>query len=308
MMYCEDLEFIGNKLPGARQIMHFFKTFQQEDGSLKNLPGWQFTDWVRAPGWAANGVRQAGADGCSALLDLQLLYAYQKMIKLENELGIKEMASLYRKEANLLKTTIRRKYRDAGRLLFADRSEKDLFSQHANALAILTGVADENESTAIAQKLLDDETLAQASIYFKFYLHQALVKAGLGDGYLDWLNLWRENISMGLTTWGETSDVKSTRSDCHAWGASPSIEFFRTVLGIDSHAPGFKQVIIKPHLGTIKTIGGEIPHPAGKIKVKYNVNNTVLNAEIDLPPEVSGELRWNGKSIKLVAGNNKIRL
>jgi hypothetical protein len=166
----------------------------------------------------------------------------------------------------------------------------------------------DNESAAIARKLLDDKTLAPASIYFKFYLHQALVKAGLGDGYLDWLDLWRENISMGLTTWGEMSDVNSTRSDCHAWGASPNIEFFRTVLGIDSRAPGFKQVIIEPHLGTVKTIGGEIPHPAGKIKVKYNVNNNTLDAEIDLPPGVSGELKWNDKSIKLVSGNNKVKL
>jgi len=80
-------------------------------------------------------------------------------------------------------------------------------------------------------------------------------------------------MNMGLTTWGETSDVNNTRSDCHAWGASPNIEFFRTILGIDSDAPGFTKVKIEPHLGIIKSIGGEIPHPNGKIKVKYELKN-----------------------------------
>ena len=77
-------------------------------------------------------------------------------------------------------------------------------------------------------------------IYFKYYLHQALVKARLSNDYMNWLNTWRENTKMGLTTWAEESNLQATRSDCHAWGASPNIEFFRTVLGvdIDSYAPG----------------------------------------------------------------------
>ncbi len=105
------------------------------------------------------------------------------------------------------------------------------------------------QANAIGKKMLTDSSLAPASIYFKFYLHQALVKAGLGNDYLNWLDLWRENIKMGMTTWAEISDINNARSDCHAWGASPNIEFFRTVLGIDSDAPGFAKVKIEPKLG-----------------------------------------------------------
>ena len=90
--------------------------------------------------------------------------------------------------------------------------------------------------------MLTDTTLAPASIYFKFYLHQALVKAGLGNDYLNWLGIWRKNLDMGLTTWAEISDINNARSDCHAWGASPNIEFFRIVMGIDSDAPGFRKL------------------------------------------------------------------
>jgi alpha-L-rhamnosidase len=78
---------------------------------------------------------------------------------------------------------------------------------------------------------------------------------------MNWLDVWRNNIKMGLTTWAEISDLEHNRSDCHAWGASPNIEFFRTVLGIDSYAPGFSKVKIEPHLGKMENASGEIPHP-----------------------------------------------
>src|SRR5450755_3178172 len=165
-------------------------------------------------------------------------------------------ALLYNQYAGILKKTIRRRYWDQNKMLFADRPEKDLFSQHANSLAILTGMFDKNGETAVAKKMLADTSLAPASIYFKYYLHRSLVKAGLGNDYLHWLGTWRENIKMGMTTWAEIPDINNSRSDCHAWGASPNIEFFRTVLGIDSDAPGFAKVRIEPHLGTLKNILG----------------------------------------------------
>lgn len=137
---------------------------------------------------------------------------------------------------------------------------------------------------------------------------QVPAKAGLGDDYLNWLGIWKKNLDLGLTTWGETSEVESTRSDCHAWGASPNIEFFRIIPGIESNAPNFKSVKIEPHLGQIKNIGGEMPHPAGKISVKYNYSGPRLNAEIILPQKTTGIFIWGGKSYDLKEGRNEIKL
>ena len=111
---------------------------------------------------------------------------------------------------------------------------------------------------------------------------------------------------MGLTTCAETSDLANTRSDCHAWGASPNIEFYRTVLGIDSDGPAFSRVKIEPHLGSISNIGGEIPHPKGKISVEYKAANGKINATINLPEKVTGRFLWNNKSILLKPGKNQI--
>ena len=92
------------------------------------------------------------------------------------------------------------------------------------------------------ERTLNDSSLIQATIYFRYYVHQALKVAGMGDHLLDNLQIWRDQMALGLTTWAEMPEP--TRSDCHAWGASPNIEFFRILLGIDSNAPGFKSIRI----------------------------------------------------------------
>ena len=305
-LYRNDLDFIKSKLGGARQILNYFKNFQQQDGSLKDVPQWMFTDWVNNnKGWIA-GVGPMSTDGSSALLDLQLLWAYQIAADLENKIGIKDLATLYANNVEQLKKTIREKYWDNNRKLFSDRTEKDFFSQHANALAILTGLIEQKDLETFGNKIIADTTLAPASIYFKYYLHQALVKAGLGNDYLKWLDKWRENISMGMTTWGEDSDVNTTRSDCHAWGASPNIEFYRTVLGIDSDAFGFSKVKIEPHLGDIKNISGKIPHPNGTLSVSYKLDVSKWRIEISLPKNTTGVLIWKGKQFPLKVGLNML--
>lgn len=304
LMYGADTQFVLDLLPGAEQIMEYFHRYQLPDGRLKNLPGWNFSDWVNdSPSWNY-GAPLKGADGCSINMDLQLLYAYQLMAEMEAVRGNNWQAGEYRKEAEKLTSAVKKTYWNPERGLFADRSEQDNYSQHGNALAILCGIVEDPRT--LAEKLLADKSLNQCTLYYKFYLYQALVKAGLGDHYLEWLDIWRENMAMGLTTWGETSDVNGTRSDCHAWGASPNIEFFRTVLGIDSDAVAFKRVRIQPHLGEIKEIGGTMPHPAGSISVHYLVRGKKLQAEIILPEGVDGTFVWKEKKHYLRSGKNTI--
>ena len=306
-MYRNDSRFVQDKLTGVQGVLAFFNRYQQADGSLKNAPYWEFSDWANGKDWNA-GVAPIGKDGSSAVLDMQLLWAYQLAAELENKLGSKEFALKYEQRAVQLKQTIRNKYWDAAKGMFADRPEKDVFSQHANALAILTGVAVGDESVSLGHKLLTDTSMVQASIYFKYYVHQALIKAGMGNDYISWLGIWRDNIKMGMTTWAEMSDISASRSDCHAWGSSPNIELYRTVLGIESDAPGFSKVKIDPHLGAITHIGGQIPHPKGNISVRYDQQGAKWKIDIDLPEGTPGRLLWKGKDYLLKAGKNNLIL
>jgi alpha-L-rhamnosidase len=307
-MYRPDAMFVREKLAGTRDVLNFFAKYQGTDGSLKNTPYWLFSDWVNNKNEWNYGMAPKGKDGSSSVLDLQLLWAYQLAGQLEEALGMKAYAEMYSLKADVLTKTIRDKYWDASRGVFADTPEKDFYSQHANALAILTGVVTGEEAKKLADKILSEKNLAPTSIYFKYYTHLALTKAGLGDDYLKWLDKWRENISLGLTTWAEISDVSNARSDCHAWGSSPNIEFYRILLGIDSGEHGFKTVKIEPHLGELTKVSGEMPHPNGKIATSYSLEKNKWRIDISLPDNTNGYLVWKGKRIELKPGPNTLQL
>jgi hypothetical protein len=300
-MYQDDPGLIHAMLPGVQAVLGFFAARQLGNGSLGPVPWWNFVDWTKE--WRG-GVPPAGPDGSSAPLDLQLLLAYQWASEMEESLGSKALAREYRKSGEELQRTINLLYWDGGRRLFADTPDKSAYSQHTNALAILAGVVTGDEARSLVDRIVSDRSIVQCSIYFRHYLHSALNKAGEGDRYLDMLGPWRAMLERGLTTWAETEDP--TRSDCHAWGASPNFELFRTVLGIDSAAPGFRRVIIRPFLGTLNEVSGSMPHPRGAIAVRLVRKGEKLEAEVSLPDGIAGDFVWGGKSVSLKSGATKL--
>jgi len=51
-----------------------------------------------------------------------------------------------------------------------------------------------------------------------------------------------------------------------------------------------------------------MPHPKGKISVKYKVLKGSLQAEINLPENTSGSFVWKDKSYDLKGGKNSLTL
>ena len=300
-MYQDDPTFVKQMLPGVHAVLAFFASHQKPNASLGAMPWWNYVNWVNQ--WK-RGVSPMEEDGSSAPIDLQLLLAYRWASEMEAAMGSKALADEYRASELRLRETVRNLYWYATRQLFADTPRKADFSQHANALAILAGLAQGAEARGLIDRVIQDNSLAQCSIYYRYYLHAALREAGEGDRYLEMLGPWRTMLERGLTTWAEKADP--TRSDCHAWGASPNIELFRTVLGIDSAAPGFRRVTIRPNLGKLERASGAIPHPKGEITVSLNRRGTSLEAEIGLPKGVEGELIWKGVRKPVSAGTSKI--
>jgi hypothetical protein len=304
-MYVDDPSFVRDMLPGVRSVLSFFASHQKGQGSLGPMPWWNFVDWARE--WP-NGVPPSEPQGSSAPLDLQLLLGYQWAASLEDALGSKPLAEDYRQTAARLTGTIRDLYWDDRRHLFADTPRKTTFSQQTNALAVLTGVSSGTEAREVVERTLSDDSLTKCSIYFRHYLHSAVNQVGLGDRYLDLLDPWREMLGLGLTTWAERLDSpeNSSRSDCHAWSASPNFEMFRTVLGIDSSAPGFKRVVIRPYPGRLTKVSGSIPHPNGQVAVDLKIAGAKLNAVVELPAGVSGDFIWREHRQVLLPGKTTL--
>jgi hypothetical protein len=301
--YQDDPAFVRQMLPGVGSVMTFFADRQAPDGGLGPLPWWNFVDWARP--WP-RGVPPS-LDGASAPIDLQLLLAYGYAADLEQAVGSPARAAELREASSRLRATIQARYWDAARGLFADTPARTQFSQHANVLAVLAGVVEGGRARAVMDRVLADASLTPCSIYFRHYLHAALHRAGLGDRYLDLLGPWRRMLEEGLTTWAETNEP-DVRSDCHAWGASPNFELFRTVLGIDSAAPGFRRVTIQPFLGRLTRVAGAIPHPRGEVVVSLRVTEGRLDAEVHLPDGIEGELVWGDARRPLASGRSRLSL
>jgi hypothetical protein len=291
--YVDDPDFVKRMLPGVQAVLSFFESHQKPGGSLGPLPWWNYLDWTKWEG----GVPPSTPDGSSAPADLQVLLAYQWAV----DLGLP-----YQPKGSELAATIQRLYWNSDRKLYSDTPGGQTFSQQTNILAILAGLVNGQDAQTLMDQILSDTSLTQCSLYFRHYLFTALNRVHEGDRYLPLLDPWRKMLQQGLTTWAETEDP--TRSDCHAWSASPNYELFHTVLGIDSAAPGFHRVSIRPYLGTLTTASGEIPHPKGRIAVRLNLMDGKLNAEIDLPPDTPGDFIWKGQSHPLPPGNSRLTL
>lgn len=113
-------------------------------------------------------------------------------------------------------------------------------------------------------------------------------------------------IDRGLTTFAEQGDP--TRSDCHAWSASPDYQFLSLVCGVKPASPSFEKVLIEPYLGSLNKVEGKIPHPNGMITVFLAKDGNKISGEIELPEGITGSFRWKGKEVLLKNGKQNISL
>ncbi len=300
-MYRGDPAFLKSMLPATRSILSWYETFLRPDMSLDRIPFWFFMDWCGT----SNGEPVREKDGNSIIQDLQYVLALSAAAEMEEAFGQPALARHYSETADAVRRTVKDKYWDNAKGLFADTFSHESFSQHGNILAILSGVVSGKEEGILFDRLLKDKSIWQCTLYYRYYLLRAMKLSGRGDMIYDELQPWRDQLALGLTTWAEKPEP--SRSDCHAWSSSLNVEFFRTVLGIESAAPGFSEVVIAPYPGVLKKASGEIPHPDGKVSVSYSVSGDGrLSAEISIPETVSGTFVWKGRTYRLKGGLNTI--
>ena len=93
-------------------------------------------------------------------------------------------------------------------------------------------------------------------------------------------------LRLGLSTWAENPEP--TRSDCHAWSASPNYDLLTLVAGIRPDEPGFRKVRITPHLRGLHHLDASMPHAGGEIHTVYQLDRASWMATVTLPVGLSG--------------------
>ena len=302
-MHREDDGFVQQFLPGIRSVIGWFEDYLDEElGILGPMPWWNYVD---AAAGFERGTPPGSDDGNSIVISLQMLYVLHYAVELSEHFGSIADAQRYNELIELLSENIPKHAWNSERLMMADTPDQDHFSQHANILAILTGLISEDEQKNLMHRIMDDNSLVQAAYYFRFYLFRALRKAGLGNEYLNQLGPWYDALALGMTTFPEHPEP--SRSDAHAWSSSPNYDFLATVAGVRPDSPGFKTVLIEPKLGHLDFINASVPHPAGVIELEMEFSNGKIAGEIKLPVGVTGRLVWNSRETQLREGINRIQ-
>jgi hypothetical protein len=303
LMHRPDKDFTIQFLQGIDNVLNWFEHRISGSGILGKLEWPNYMD--AAPGFGPAGSPPNAEQGQSAQISLLYAYALDHAARIYAIHGKKNAAIGCSKRSAAIKENVYRLCYDPNEKLFAETPEKKSWTQHTNILAVLTDAIPENNQKDLISRILKDTDIIPAQIYFKFYLMQAMKKAGLGDLYLDNLQPWQTMIQEGLTTFAERA--VEGRSDCHAWSAHPCYDFLATVCGIEPLTIGFKSVRIRPHLGRLEEVKGKMPHPAGEISFEFKrIGDTGLFAHINLPEHTDGLFIWNGIEKVLQPGDQII--
>lgn len=307
-MHRQDDAFVRERLKGVADVLEWHRQRLDADAMLGRVEWWNFVDWSWP--WIdaerIGGVPDGSFTGGSSILSLQYVYALQRAAQLFAAFGRAEEAKNYVETAQKLAAGTYRRCWDDARGLLADTPAKNAFSQHANIMAVLTDALPAGRQAALLQKITTEKNIRPCTYYYQYYLFEALEKTGLGDKYLSMLQPWQDQLAIGLTTFAENPEP--TRSDCHAWSASPVYHFLSLVCGIRPDAPGFAKVKIEPNLGGLPQVEGQVPHPLGNITVKFVSTKKGLKGEITLPANLSGRLIWRGREMPLKAGKQKVEI
>jgi len=301
----QDPEFVEDIVPGIRFILDWFLSRMDKNGMLGPLPYWNHIDGGTKEFNAGSppGIESGG----SAHMCILLAHTLKRAAEMLAWLGRGEEAYQYRITANQLIETSLDLCFDKEKGLLAETPAKKLFSQHTNAMAILADAFPPDQEKQVARKMIEDTTLAQATLYFNFYVFQALGKAGLGGEIIGQLSRWETFLDYGLTTFPEHGI--NSRSDCHAWSSHPLFNLLNVICGVSSSEPGFKSVRVEPQLGDLKFAEGRVTHPSGIISTRYMKHpDGTLECQCTLPDDLTGTLVWNGSIYPLVSGVNIFNL
>ena len=310
-----DEGLVAELRPGIAPILNWFSQYADRETGLITMPDfWPFVDWVATwPKGNPPAAPNRDGQGVSALVNLHMLLALDAASRIY-ERAKPGSGNLYFTRANVLRQKIYDTFYHAPTGLIADvpvdhrgnpatggRAGTLSFSQHAQALAVLADVlkatearkaltwamahaaALENAPSAAGEAAAarpPQFRLAPASLYFRFYLAEALAKMGMGEHFWDLLAPFRDALVRGSTTWPEA--FEPARSECHAWSSWPLYFLHRHVLGVHPPDPADGRIEVAPLQCA----------PLEKVRGRTMTHRGPVDVEIDwtlTPPAISAQ-------------------
>ncbi len=186
---------------------------------------------------------------------------------------------------------------------------KDLTDDRAQAMAVISGLAETSYYPAIRKQLLSQY---EASPYMEKYVLESLyLMDAPEEAVARMLKRWEQQIDSPITTllegWGIGKEGYGGGTYNHAWSGGPLTMLSQYAAGVAPTQPAFAEFAVLPQMGGIKNIESVVPTKFGDIKLSlkqgdgFTMNLTVPEGTKAVAgvPKVSGTKRItiNGKEV-----------
>lgn len=269
-MQTKDIGIVKKYLPDVDMILGYYDRKIGTRGLVENLGYWEFVDWQEA--WKETGGMPAAiSEGPSTIINLMYSYALRCGADLNREANRQGMRDEYSDRKRLIEENIERLCWDSEHYMYREGPTFQQYSQHAQAWAILNGMADTKDGKRILRNAIKEETVIKCSFSTAYEWFRAMEKVGLYGETKENMERWIGLKAQGCTTCPE--EPENGRSECHAWSALPIYEFIRCMAGIRCAMPGWERVRIEPHMEYLSDLEGQVATPKGTIMFSYKKEN-----------------------------------
>ena len=285
--YSGDVDFVREMWPRMVTLMNYVEGRLNDNGMAEGQPDdWIFVDWVDFP---------MHKRGTLCFEQILLMKAMETMALCAKLLGINK--STYRVKAEELRNKIKQTFwsyeQKAYYHAIEDGQMNRQITKFPNMFAILYGLAYEEERREIMKSvMLNPDIPAITTPYMRFYELEALCTMGHHKEVLQEIkSYWGGMLREGATTFWEkyVPSEKGTehlamygrpygKSLCHAWGASPLYLLGKYFLGVRPTKPGYEEYEIRPSLGGLEWISGDVPTPFGPIHIEMNRKEILIES------------------------------
>ena len=307
-----DKDTVQEYYPGVEKLIkYFWRHRDNATGLYRHEEGWDFVDWVTD--WKV-GVPTEEADQLNILDNLLLLYTLRESERLMRDVGRSDMAHEYAAFAGELERAILRYGYDPEDKLFFSAVGVRKKSQHAQTLAVLSGIVQGEKAVQLMRRMLKAKGIYRVSFPMLYFLLRALEKTGLYEEAQPFMEIWGHCLSLHLLTMPEEAALQHTRSDCHAWSALPLYEYASCYLGVKPEEYG-RAVSIRPLAVWVSDCRGNVVTPSGVVQVHFWQDQEGCHVEaiaprvpvlIELPDGTSkkfpngGHIELSGSAVKMV--------
>ena len=313
--YTGDVAFVREMWPRMVTLMNYVESRLNSQGMAEGQPDdWIFVDWVDFP------MHKRGTLCFEQILLMKAMETMALCAKLVAAASSATMpdaaASGYRVKAEELRNKIKQTFwsyeQKAYYHAIEDGTMNRQITKFPNMFAILYGLAYEEERREIMQSvMLNPDVPAITTPYMRFYELETLLIDGRHEQVLKEIrDYWGGMLREGATSFWEKYVPSESgtqhlamygrpygKSLCHAWGASPVYLLGKYYLGVRPTRPGYEEFEIRPSLGDLDWLEGDVPTPNGMIHVEMNRHEVKV-----LATEGSGTLFVGNQQIPVKSG------